>query len=152
MAAIKTSYGRFLVEQQKYDDALVYFEEAASDITYRRRPEALYLIGDTSLKVNNVSRAKSAFTHSINIDPKFSPSMLALANLMFEEEDYARSKQYLDRFSQNSDATPASLWLGIRIERVFGNQDKEASYGLALKNLFPYSKEYLSYKRLLEDG
>ncbi|HEY0894045.1 MAG TPA: type IV pilus biogenesis/stability protein PilW, partial [Cellvibrio sp.] len=42
-----------------------------------------------------------------------------------------------------------ALLLGIRLERVFGNKDKEASYLLVLKNRFPYSKEYLEYKQTM---
>jgi type IV pilus assembly protein PilF len=37
--------------------------------------------------------------------------------------------------------------LGIQLEKVFGNKDKEASLALILKNNFPYSKEYLEYKQ-----
>ena len=72
--------------------------------------------------------------------------------MYFNEKNYAQSKRYLDQYSrlapQNS---PRSLWLGIRIERIFGNKDKEASYALALRNLYPYSNEYLKYQATLDD-
>ncbi|HEY7884529.1 MAG TPA: type IV pilus biogenesis/stability protein PilW, partial [Cellvibrionaceae bacterium] len=43
---------------------------------------------------------------------------------------------------------PQVLLLGIKIERIFGNNDKEASYALMLKNLYPYSPENLEYTQM----
>ena len=76
------------------------------------------------------------------------PAAIELAELYFEDRVYPDAKKYLDIFGANSRQSARSLWLGIRLERIFGNKDKEASYALALKNLHPYSKEYLEYKRL----
>ena len=73
-----------------------------------------------------------------------------VANSSFEEKDYSAAKRYLDQYLAIAKSSPKSLWLGIRIERIFNNKDKEASYILALKNLYPYSKEYLEYKTLLD--
>ena len=70
--------------------------------------------------------------------------------LYFDAKNYATSKAYLDRYIAMVDRTSRSLWLSIRIERIFGNKDKEASDILALKNLHPYSQEYLAYKKQLQ--
>ena len=69
--------------------------------------------------------------------------------MSFDEKDYTSAKQYFDQFAKIAKPSARSLWLGIRIERIFGNQDKEASYAVALKGMFPYSKEYLAYKESL---
>jgi len=50
-------------------------------------------------------------------------------------------------FESIADSSARSLMLGIRLERVFGNKDKEASLALRLKNKFPYSKELLDYQQ-----
>ena len=42
--------------------------------------------------------------------------------------------------------TSRSLWLGVRLSRVLGDQDQLSSYALALKNLFPESPEYRLYQ------
>jgi type IV pilus assembly protein PilF len=39
-----------------------------------------------------------------------------------------------------------SLWLGIRLAHVMGQDDKQASYALFLKNQFPSSAQYGEYK------
>lgn len=149
LASIQFSYARFLVEQKRYDDALGYFEQVASDFNYPRRPEALVNVGRMSLELGNRERARGAFEHALNLDPRQAEAALELADMSFANRDYAKAAKYLAQFDANARQNARSLWLGIRIERIFGNKDKEASYVLALKNLFPYSKEYLEYKRLL---
>lgn len=143
------AYGRFLYEHERYDDAYSYFEDAARDINYPSRSTALLFVGRTSLKLDKPERAKAAFEHAVNLDKRQADALIELAEIYFSERNYPQAKAYLDRFAKLTRHTPRSLWLGIRIERVFGNKDKEASYALALRNMHPYSKEYLEYKRLI---
>ena len=79
-------------------------------------------------------------------------ALLELAELKFDDGDYSRAKHYLDRFSERNRQVPQSLWLGVRIEKIFGNRDKERSYALALKNLFPYSDETLKYQKMVAEN
>ena len=143
----RVNYGRFLYEKKRYEEARDKFEQASEDLSYPKRPLVLAYIGQAALELNNPVRAKSAFEHALNLDNKLSLAMIELGELYFADKEYAKSKQYLDRYIKLSGRTSKSLWLGIRIERIFGNRDKEASYALALKNLHPYSKEYLLYKK-----
>ncbi len=143
----KVNYGRFLYEQERYDEAYKAFEESSKDLNYSGRALALAYIGQTSLRLGDKARAKSSFEHSLNINQNLSLPMIELGEIYFDEKNYAESKRLLDKYIAISGKTPRSLWLGIRIERIFGNRDKEASYAIALKNLHPYSKEYLEYKK-----
>jgi len=151
-SSIQFSYGRFLFEHKRYDEARDQFEEAAQDYAYPSRAEALMFVGRCALKMGDKERAKGAFGHSLNLDPRMAQSALEMADMAFAERDYASAKKYLDQFAEASRHVPRSLWLGIRIERIFGNKDKEASYALALKNLYPYSQQYLDYKRFIEQN
>lgn len=146
----RVSYGSFLYKQSRYEEAYNVFEKATQDISYRQRALALTYLGQTALKLNNIVKAKSIFEHAVNIDNKLSSPLIELSEIYFSDGDYAKSKKYLDRYVAISGRTPRSLLLGIRIERIFGNKDKEASYILALKNLYPYSQEYLQYKQELQ--
>lgn len=145
---IAVSYGKFLMNQQEPDKACPYFEEAGADFDYNRRFEALFFLGKCSAITGDVARVKSSYEHALNLNDRFTAPMVDLAEIYFNEGEYSRSKRMLDRFLTLSKPTAQSLWLSIRIERVFGNRDKEASNALALRNLFPYSKEYLEYKQL----
>jgi len=117
------------------------------DLDYDNRDLALLNLGRTALKLDNKERAKAAFEHAYNLNPRMPTLLLELAQINFEEEDYAQAKRYLDRYGDLARQSAQSLLLNIKIERIFGNKDKEASHAMALKNRFPYSKEYLEYKR-----
>lgn len=145
---IQVAYGRYLMEIGKTESACKFFEEAAGDYDYATREHALFLAGQCAAKLGNKLREKSAYEHALNLKSNFTPVLIELAEIYFKEERYSRAKQLLDRYSSLTSPTARSLWLGIRIERIFGNRDKEASFALALKNLYPYSKEYLEYKKL----
>lgn len=144
------AYGRFLYEQERYEEAYRQFEDAAADMNYPSRATALLYVGRAAQKLDRPERAKAAFEHAVNLDRRQADAILELAEIYFSERNYPKAKAHLDNFAALTRHTPRSLWLGIRIERVFGNEDKEASYAMALRNMHPYSKEYLEYKRLAE--
>ena len=145
----RLNYGAFLYQQKRYQEAYDAFDRASKDLSFERRALSLAYLGRAALRLDRSERAKSAFEHSLNIDNSILLSKIELAELYFAEEEYEKAKRFLDQYNSTTKSTPRSLWLGIRIERIFGNQDKEASYALALRNLHPYSKEYLEYKKLV---
>lgn len=147
-AAVAYSYGRYLMESDRCKKAFEMFELASQDLTYSRRADALFNLGVCADKMGNEPRARAAYQHALNLKKRYAPAALELAHKDFERGDYAQAKKYLDVYSLNARQSARSLWLGIQIERIFGNKDKEASYALALRNLHPYSREYLMYKEL----
>lgn len=148
-ARARNNYGTFLYDQGRFEEAFKQFELASRNLNYNRRPIALVNLGRTALKLGNVDRAESALKHALVLDPRLERAMIELAEIYFDQQNYAEAKRYLDMYAEHTRHSPRSLWLGIRLERIFGNRDKEASYGLALKNLHPYSQEYLEYQRSL---
>ena len=147
---VRVNYGRFLYELERYNEAYPLFQKSTEDLTYDRRALALTYLGQTALELGDPIKAKSSFEHAVNINNRLSLPMIELGDLYFSEKDYVKSKEYLDRYVAIEGRTARSLWLGIRIERIFGSKDKEASYVLALKNLHPYSAEYLEYRNQLQ--
>jgi type IV pilus assembly protein PilF len=144
------SYGRFLFEQARYEESYTFFEKATQDVSFEQRAVALTYLGQTALKLNRKLKAKALFEQSSNIDNRLALPLIELSELYFDEEHYAKAKMHLDKYVELVGRTAKSLWLGIRIERIFDNKDKEASYALALRNLYPYSQEYLEYKKALK--
>lgn len=143
------AYGRFLYEQERYQEAYEHFQVAASDVNYPTRSTALLYLGRAAQKLDRPERAVAAFEHAVKLDRRQADALLELAEYYFAEREYPQAKAHLDRFTQVTQHTPRSLWLGIRIERIFGNKDKEGSYAVMLKNMYPYSREYLEYTRLI---
>lgn len=145
----RNNYGSFLYEQGRYQEAYDQFERAAANLEYDSRPIALMNLGRTALKLGDVDRAESALKHALSLDPNVTTAMVELADIYFSQQSYAEAKKYIDMYGQKTRHSARTLWLGIRLERIFGNRDKEASYALALKNLHPYSQEFLKYKQSL---
>ena len=150
-AAAYNNYGVFLLSKERYQDALEQFQKAADNLEYDRRDMALTNLANTAERLGMQDKAKADFQQAIRINPRAVGALVALAEIEFEQRNYANAKAYLDRASRFNQPTAKALWLGIRLERVFGNKDKAASLALALKNLYPYSSEYLEYKRLLDE-
>lgn len=142
-------YGLFLYRAKRYEDAFAEFEKAGRDLGYNDRAQVLVNVGRTANKLGNIARAESAFAHASILSPNLISPFIELADINFQKKEYAEAKRYLDQYSAMTNSSPRSLLLGIRIERIFGNKDKEASYALQLKNRFPYSKEYLEYKQTM---
>lgn len=150
-ASIQVAYGRYLSENGDFAAACPHFEEAAADFDYPERADALYFAGRCAMQTGNKARTIAAFEHALNLNPRMPAVMIELADIYFQQGEYPKSKRLLDQMEKLAVPTARSLWLGIRIERIFGNKDKEASYAVALKNRHPYSKEYLEYKRLSDN-
>ncbi|MBB5212133.1 type IV pilus biogenesis/stability protein PilW [Microbulbifer hydrolyticus] len=148
----RVNYGAFLYQQERYLDAKEQFLEASEDLAYNRRSYALANLGRAELKLHELDGAEQAFKKALALSSDLPIALLELAELKFEKQEYTQAKQYLDRFSEKNRQVPQSLWLGIRIEKVFGNRDKERSYALALKNLFPYSEETLKYQQMMAEN
>ncbi|MCE3252911.1 MAG: type pilus biosis/stability protein PilW [Cellvibrio sp.] len=143
------NYGVFLFGLKRYEEALVQFELAASDLDYNGRASALVNVGRTALLLGKNERAKAAFEHAAVLDKGIADPHIELADMSFQRQEYADAKKHLDRYQALGQQSARALLLGIRLERIFGNKDKEASYLLVLKNRFPYSKEYLEYKQTM---
>ncbi|WP_299591379.1 type IV pilus biogenesis/stability protein PilW [uncultured Microbulbifer sp.] len=148
----RVNYGVFLYQQERYVDAKEQFLTASEDLSYNRRSYALANLGRAELRLRELDGAERAFKKALALSSDLPVALLELAELKFEKQDYTQAKQYLDRFSEKNRQIPQSLWLGIRIEKIFGNRDKERSYALALKNLFPYSAETLKYQQMMAEN
>lgn len=146
----RNNYGTFLYDHNRYEDAYKQFDTASQDLKYERRDVALYNLGRTAVKLDKYEKAQSSLINALNLNPRLAPVMLELAEIKFNQKEYSEAKRYLDMYTKTTRQTSRSLWLGIRLERIFGNQDKEASYAMQLKNMHPYSKEYLEYKQSTE--
>lgn len=141
------NYGVFLYNQKRYQEAFAQFELAAADLGFKSRSQALSNVGRAALKIGNEARAKAAFEHACILDRRNADAFIELADINFQKQEYAEAKRNVDIYESIADPSARSLMLGIRLERIFGNKDKEASLALRLKSNFPYSKELLDYQQ-----
>ena len=137
----RVNYARVLYAQEDYRSARDEYETAASDVNYRLRPDAFLGVGLSELRLGNVEEAKTAFGRALQLNPNIGPALLEVASIAYEQREYPLAMEYLEAYEGRTVDTPRSLMLGIQLSRVFDEPNKEQSYALALRSMFPDSME-----------
>lgn len=137
----RNNYARFLYMNNRYDEARGQYHIATQDVNYRLRPQAFIGLALSEKKLNNIGAAEAALLRSISLNPRSGGAVLEMVALKLEQREFVNAKGYLDRFENVSRPTPRSLSLGLSLAETFGNKEQQQSYTMALKSLFPNSRE-----------
>ncbi len=139
------NYGAFLCSQDRISEGERQFRKVLENPVYPRRDQVFENMGLCMLRKPDLKKAEEYLRQAVQINPRLPGALLALAKVSFEEKNYMSARAYLQRYQSVGKHTPESLWLGIRVERVLGDKDALASYGLALKGRFPDAPETKLY-------
>lgn len=137
----RNNYARFLFMQGRFADARRQYEIASNDVNYRLRSEVFIGLALTEKALGNPDEAEAALRRAITLDPRAGAAMLELSQLKYDQEDYVTAKSYLDRYEATNPSSPRSLSLGMQIAEKFGDNRAYETYSMALKNMFPNSRE-----------
>ncbi|MEQ9021456.1 MAG: type IV pilus biogenesis/stability protein PilW [Pseudomonadales bacterium] len=137
----RNNYARFLFMLGRFGDAREQYEIASNDVNYRLRPEAFIGLALSEKALGNPDKAEAALRRAITLEPRAGADMLELSQLKYDQEDYVTAKSYLDRYEATNPSSPRSLALGMQIAEKFGDDRAYETYDMALKNLFPNSRE-----------
>lgn len=144
----RNNYAAFLYSQGRYRDAEEQLEYVTQDSLYQGRPLAFVNLGLCREQLFDYSGAAEAFRRALTMDRTNSIALLELAQIHFDAGDFALAEKYYGTYrTAVRQQSARGLWLGIRLARQSGNPNAEASYALALANLYPDSPEYEAYKR-----
>ena len=150
---VRNNYAAFLYQQKRYADAEVQLEKVADDLLYEKRSEAFVGLGRVRLKLKKYREAKDVLERARLMERNSMLAVFELAEAYYQLGEYSKSQELYDAYRQQLNAqTPGSLWLGIRLADKFGDHNAQASYALALKNLYPRSEEYLEYMSVYGNG
>lgn len=142
---LQNNYGSFLCSQGRIDAGVRQFEKVLDNPVYPRRDQVYENLGLCLESKPDIEQAEMYLRKGLEINPRAPKSLLAMARLSFERKNYLSARAYLQRYSEVARHTPESLWLGIRVERILGDKNALASYGLSLKGNFPDAKETKLY-------
>lgn len=146
----RNNYAVFLYSQERYREAEDQLERVVADSLYSGRPRAFVNLGLSRQRLSDVRGAEEAFVRALSMDKTSRIALLEVAEIRFDAGDYAAATDYYQRYRSLVRKQPArGLWLGIRLAQINGDRDAEASYVLALSNLYPQSAEYQAYRRTL---
>ncbi len=148
--SVNHNYGSFACRMGRYDEGRKHLVKAAANYRYPKRAETYENLGRCELLANNTAAAEAAFDNALRLNPKLPKSLLGQVSIKLDRGQNKLAYDYYQQFTQLSKQTAESLWLGIRLERIFGNKDALASYELTLRRLYPGSKEYQLYQASLK--
>ena len=139
--AAHLNYGTFLCKQNQLDKADAQFQLVLKDPAYAS-PEAAYEnAGVCAMRVPDPVKAEQYFRSALQLNPKLPLSLYQVAVLNYQAGQYLPARAYLQRYSEVSQPTSQSLWLGIKIESQLGDRNAASAYALRLKSSFPDSEE-----------
>ncbi len=141
------NYGWFLCQNGRARDSIAYFEKAIDNHSYESPAKALNNAGTCSLKLKQSDQALRYFLRAFQLAPANLATSAALARIYYDRQDYERAHFYINRVVKAENVSADALWLGIRIERKFGDRASEASLATQLSRRYPDSAEYAAYER-----
>ena len=129
--------------KQKPEEALKLFDRAIAvplSVKDANRP-MLFTNAGTCAKSVNLALAENYLRAALAQDPKFRDALFQMADVSLERGNALQARGFLERFLAQGKATPAALWLGVRIEESLSDTKAARRYGEQLSKDFPESTE-----------
>jgi type IV pilus assembly protein PilF len=137
----RNSYGAFLCERGRLDEADKQFHAALNNPLYKTPEQASLNGGICQLKKPDKHAAAGYFRRTLQYNPRQPQALLQMARYSLETGETLSARGFMQRYFEVSTDTPDALLLAFRIERVLGAKDAQASYALRLRGKFPDSAE-----------
>ncbi len=138
---LSNSYGAFLCNSGKYDEAQQHLKIAYSNPFYEARYIAQSNAGSCYLKQNEYTKAEALLRKSLRVNPTLPGSLISMAEIGFKTERYLMARAYIQRYHDIRAASAESLWIQIQAERALSAEKHYMKYARQLINDFPDSDE-----------
>lgn len=148
--SIQNNYGVFLCSEKRYDEGIKRMLLALDSPVWPARDEAYENLGQCLRDKGDIDKAEQYFREALALNVNRPRSLLALAEISHQSGNYISARAFLQRYGVVAPHSARSLWLGIQVERLLGDKNAVASYGLALKNNFPNSEEARLYLKSIK--
>jgi type IV pilus assembly protein PilF len=146
----KNNYAVYLCQHNKFERGKKVALEAAADQLYKTREVAYMNAGNCARGGGDLKGAEEYFRTSLAVRPRFTEALFQMAELEYQQTEYMSARAFLQRYMEAGRTSPASLWLGVRIERGLGNNAQAQHYAQRLKAEYPaavQTKELLESER-----
>jgi type IV pilus assembly protein PilF len=137
----RNSYGAFLCERGRLDEADAQFRAALNNPLYKTPEQASLNGGICQLKKPDKNAAAGYFRTTLQYNPRQPQALLYMARYSFETGETLSARGFMQRYFEVTTDTPDALLLAFRIERVLGAKDAQATYAMRLRGKFPDSAE-----------
>ncbi len=136
------NYAWFLCENKREEEAIRYFLVAVRHPLYATPQKSYAMAAVCAQRKNNYRDAEDYLERALRLDPNYAPALLNLAQTRYRRGDLDSARALVGRYNKQSDPTPESLWLALRIERKLGDSAAATNHANQLRRRFPGSREY----------
>ena len=147
----QNNYGRFLCEQGALAEGLEHLNLALNMPLNNRRWFALTNAGRCLLKQAQKPRAEAYFREALQLQPDYSPALLEMMKISYNDAKYLSAKAFLQRYQTVAQPSPDFLWYAMQIETALEHKNLAQQYKNALLNEFPASEEAMRVKTSIND-
>lgn len=144
---VNNNYGWYLCETGKERQSITYFLNALKSSLYETPDRAYTNAGTCALKAGDLDAAQNYLLQALRFARDGAvTTRLQLANLFYQRGNLEESRIYFgDAIKMLDQPTAEALWLGVRLERKFGNKAAEGRYAAQLRSRYPTSPEYQEF-------
>jgi type IV pilus assembly protein PilF len=147
---IRNNYAVYLCQGGAYSRGERQALAAAENALYKTPEAALLNAGNCARSAGDLKRAEEHYRRALQLRPRFAEALYLMAEMQFQQTQYISARAFLQRFMEVGRTSPATLWLGHRIERSLGNRAEAQHYARRLKTEYPnaaQTKELLESER-----
>lgn len=150
-------YGAFLYGQGRYEDAREQFSRASQDTNFDDRGSIFYNLGRTQDQLGQHDDAVNSYRRAVELTRGNANYLLALSTALVQQGRYDEAQRYYQRLTgmiqrdPKLTHSPDSLLTGLKLAHYYGDQHREASLALLLRNQYPESEQLKQYRALISN-
>ncbi len=141
------NYAWMLCQDGRYAESTAYFNQAVVAPQYLEQAKSYMALGICQVRAGQTAEAEKSLLHSYEMDAANVYTGFELAKLLFQRGEFQRAQFYSRRVNNTEQASAASLWLGIKIERRLDSRAAMTQLASQLKRRFPTARESAAYDR-----
>lgn len=133
-------------QQARYPEAMADFSLALANPGYGERAKTYMTQGLCQIRAGQRREAEQSLLKAYEFDAANPVTGYNLANLLFQNAEFARAQFYIRRLNNSEWANAESLWLGIKVENKMSDRVALLQLATQLERRFPQSKEAAAYR------
>ncbi len=145
---VNNNYGAYLCKTGEEDKAIEHFLKALEDPFYSSPSVALTNAGSCALGKGDLVLADGYLRSALKIEPDFPDTLMAMIRLNYEQQNYLKSRAFLQRYEAVASHSAASLLLAYKIETASGDAKAAQKYKRSLEANFPKSDQAAEARRI----
>lgn len=145
---VNNNYGAYLCKTGKRKQAIEHFLAALDDPFYSSPSVALTNAGSCALGEGDMIAADDFLRRALKIEPEFPDALINMARLNYAQQDYLKSRAFIQRYEAVATHGAESLLLAYRIEKASGDTRSATKYKLSIETHFPESDQAAEVRRI----